>query len=145
MRKIDDFEISMLAVICVVCLVIGILLGAAAGNSARAQMECHNQTIRTHPQFRLEPTTATETKLLVCHNSELRAWFSVNAVDPKLTSGVPVAIEIQSADKRLSLRLEPDQATDTVNVTASRPDGETKVFIVTGPVEVKVRQADGAK
>lgn len=145
MRKIDDFEISMLAVICVVCLVIGILLGAVAGNAARAQQERHNQTIRTHPQFRLEPATATETKLLVCQNGNLRAWFSVNSVDSKLTSGVPLAIEIQSADKRLSLRLEPDQTTDTVNVTVSRPDGETKTFTVTGPVEVKVRQSDGAK
>lgn len=145
MRKIDDFEISILAVVCVVCLVIGILLGAVAGNAARAQQERHNQTIRTHPQFRLEPATATETKLLVCQDSDLRTWFSVNSVDPKLTSGVPLAIEIQSADKRLSLRLEPDQTTDTVNVTVSRPDGETKTFTVTGPVEVKARQSDGAK
>jgi heme/copper-type cytochrome/quinol oxidase subunit 2 len=145
MRKIDDFEISILAVVCVVCLVIGILLGAVAGNAARAQQERHNQTIRTHPQFRLEPATATETKLLVCQDSDLRTWFSVNSVDPKLTSGVPLAIEIQSADKRLSLRLEPDQTTDTVNVTVSRPDGETKTFTVTGPVQVKVRQSDGAK
>lgn len=145
MRKFDDFEISMLAVVCVVCLVIGILLGAVAGNAARAQQERHNQTLHAHPQFRLEPATATETKLPVCQDSDLRTWFSVNSVDPKLTSGVPLAIEIQSADKRLSLRLEPDQTTDTVNVTASRPDGETKVFAVTGPVEVKVRRADGAK
>lgn len=145
MRKFDDFEISILAAACVLCLVIGILLGAVAGNAARAQQERHNQTIRTHPQFRLEPATATETKLLVCQNSNLRAWFSVDAVDPKLTTGVPLAIEIQSADNRLSLRLEPDQTTDTVNVTVSRPDGETKTFTVTGPVEVKVRQSDGAK
>lgn len=145
MRKIDDFEISMLAVICVVCLVIGILLGAVAGNAARAQQERHNQTLRTHPQFRLEPAMATETKLLVCENDASRAWFSVDSVDPKLTNGVPIAIEIQSADKRLSLRLEPDQNTDTVKVIASRPDGETKTFTVTGPVEVKVRQADGPR
>lgn len=144
MRKIDDFEISMLAVICVVCLVIGILLGTVAGNAARTQQE-RNQTLRTHPQFRLEPVTATETKLLVCENGASRAWFSVDAIDPKFTSGVPIAIEIQSADKRLSLRLEPDQTTGTVNVKASRPDGETKTFTVTGPVEMKVRQANAAK
>jgi len=141
MRKIDDFELSILVALCAGCLMVGALLGGIAAQSKRIQQTQYSQLTQTHPQFKLDPSEKIEHKLMVCENNENWAWFSILPVDPKLSNTGPVEIEIQSADKCLALRLQPDPVTHFVKVTASRPDGESKTFTVSGPVKVAVQKA----
>ena len=141
MRKIDDFEFSILVALCAGCLMVGVLLGAITAQSKFGQDVRHTQHVQAHPQFQFNPSEKIEHKLMVCENNENWAWFSILPVDPELNNAGPVEIEIQSADKRLALRLQPDPVTHFVKVTASRPDGESKTFTVSGPVEVAVRKA----
>lgn len=144
MRKIDDFELSILVALCAGCLIVGALLGGIAAQSKRTQQVQYSQMTQARPQFKLDPSEKIERKLLVCQNNEAWAWFSILPVDPELNNAGPVEIEIQSVDKRLALRLQPDPVTHFVKVTASRPDGESKTFTVSGPVEVAVRKAGEA-